>query len=182
MAALVDSSFDAAFWFIDRALETGEYMQPQKLQRLLYLSQAYFAVAYDGRMLMPALFVANSLGPVEPGVFRLFETAIPSFERKPLPKTARTFLDAIWRRFGHHSAAYLSKLTMGHTPFQDALARGEGSVIGLKEMAAFYGRKTMPDGSGLPTADSVVPPRMLLSQHGQAVQVRKWSPPAGKKS
>ena len=57
----VESCFEIAFWFLDRALNDGEYLQPPKLQRLMYLAQAYFAVVQNGAKLMPATFVAHDM-------------------------------------------------------------------------------------------------------------------------
>ena len=57
MPADVGSAFDVAFWFADMALHDNEYMQPQKLQRLLFIAQGYYTVAFAGRKLMPAVFV-----------------------------------------------------------------------------------------------------------------------------
>ena len=37
MPADVTNAFDIAFWFADTALNENEYLQPQKLQRLLFL-------------------------------------------------------------------------------------------------------------------------------------------------
>ncbi len=54
----VESGFEAAFWFLERALNDGEALQLQKLQRLLFLAQAYFGVAHAGAKLMPGIFVA----------------------------------------------------------------------------------------------------------------------------
>ena len=45
MTPAVQSSFDVAYWFFDRALNENEYIQPQKLHRLMFLAPAYFAVA-----------------------------------------------------------------------------------------------------------------------------------------
>ena len=69
MPADVDNAFVIAFWFEDAALKNNEPLQPQKMQRLLFISQAYYAVINNGRKLMPAVFVANELGPIEPNVF-----------------------------------------------------------------------------------------------------------------
>ncbi|MBI1986433.1 MAG: hypothetical protein HYS64_07120 [Rhodospirillales bacterium] len=66
MPADVDNAFDIAFWFADTALNENEYLQPQKLQQLLFIAQAYYCVAYNGRKLMPAVFVADERGPIEP--------------------------------------------------------------------------------------------------------------------
>ena len=58
-ASAVSSTFDVVVWFTDRALNDGEYLQPTKLHRLMYLAQGYFAVAYRGEKLMPATFVVD---------------------------------------------------------------------------------------------------------------------------
>ena len=129
--AAVDSAFDIAYWFIDRALNDNEYLQPQKMQRLMYLSQAYFAVAYRGRRLMPALFVADEFGPIEPNVFRACAIQRPAIEPKPLPEAVSHFLDSIWRRFGPHSAEYLNRLVNAHPPYYDAIAKGPRTEITL---------------------------------------------------
>ena len=66
MPADVENAFDIAFWFADTALNENEYLQPQKLQRLLFIAQAYYTVAFNGRKLMPAVFIAEEMGPIEP--------------------------------------------------------------------------------------------------------------------
>ena len=55
-----------AFWFLDRAQSDGEYLQPQKLQRLMFLAYAYYGVLQHGAKLMPATFVATADGPSRP--------------------------------------------------------------------------------------------------------------------
>jgi uncharacterized phage-associated protein len=178
----VPSSFDVAYWFIDRALDDNEYLQPQKMHRLMYLAQAYFAVAYHGRMLMPAVFVADEFGPIEPNVFRACAIQRPAVEAKALPDVVTHFLDGVWRRFGHHSAEYLNRQVNSHPPYGAALAAGAGSEITLKAMVAFYGKKApaMPEESAAPAAppvDQVLRPRMMRSQDGSPVAVQKWTPP-----
>ena len=55
MPTAVESVFDVAFWFTDTAENHSEHMQPQKLHRLLYLSQAYYAIAFGGKKKVQAL-------------------------------------------------------------------------------------------------------------------------------
>jgi uncharacterized phage-associated protein len=178
------SSFDVAYWFIDRALDDGEYLQPQKLHRLMFLAQAYFAVAYNGRKLMPAIFVADEFGPIEPNVFRACAIQRPPIEVKALSDLVIQFLDGVWRRFGSHSAEYLSRQVNSHPPYGAALALAIGTEITLKSMVAFYGKKTpsMSDESvsaiaSAPSVDQIVRPRLMRSQNGSPVSVQKWMPP-----
>lgn len=40
-----EGGFDVVFWLLDGALDDGEYLQTQKLYRLMFLAQAYLASA-----------------------------------------------------------------------------------------------------------------------------------------
>lgn len=178
MAPAVYSSLVVALWFTDRALDDGEYIQPQKLHRLLYLSQAYFAVANRGRKLMPAVFVADEYGPIEPNVFHIFETGRPMIEPRRIPDNVVHFLDSIWRRFGAHSADHLTRVITAHPPFRDALAKGPRSEIPLAEMQVFYGNPTGQPRPDTPAVGEVLRPRVMRSQTGKPVEVRAWMPPS----
>jgi len=60
-----DSCFEVALWFVEKARFEDNYLQAQKLQRMLWLAQGHYAATYHGRKLMPATFVARQLGPIE---------------------------------------------------------------------------------------------------------------------
>ena len=181
-SAAVESSFDVAYWFVDRALNDNEYIQPQKLHRLMFLAQAYFAVAYNGRPLMPAVFVADQFGPTEPGVFRACAIQRPPIETRQLTDAVAAFLESVWRRFGAQSANALSQLVNSHPPYADAVQKGPRSEITLAAMVKFYGRKnaaTEPVKGGIieaPPLEQVVRPKIMVSQNGKPVAVKKWSP------
>jgi len=187
-SAAVESSFDVAYWFVDRALNDNEYIQPQKLHRLMFLSQAYFAVAYNGRPLMPAVFVADPFGPTEPSVFRACSIQRPPIETVPLSEAVSQFLDSVWRRFGAQSANSLSQLVNNHPPYRDALEQGPRSEIPLAAMVKFYGRKASPAKGAAadpaqrgpsfeaPPLEQVVRPKIMVSQDGKPVSVKKWAP------
>lgn len=173
------SSFDVAYWFMDRARAEGEHLQPQKLHRLMYLAQAYFAVAYHRRLLMPALFVAEEIGPVEPSVLRVCAEDRPPIDERPLAEVAATFLDAIWRRFGPHSAEYLNRMVAGHPPYKDAREAGLGCEITVAAMVEFYGRRGKGKADDdAPAIDEVVRPQVMRNTTGKPVSVQKWMPPA----
>ena len=174
----VESSFDAANWFIDRARNDGEYLQPQKLHRLLFLAQAYYAVAYHNRLLMPGVFVADIDGPIEPNVFRASSVKRPELEPQKLAADVAHFLDSIWRRFGQHSTDYLTKMVAGHAPVREAMDEGVRTVIPLAAMVTFYGKKATAAAKamGAPPVDDVLRPKVLKSQTGKPVSVQKWMP------
>ena len=174
----VESSFDVAEWFIHRAMNDGEYLQPRKLHPLMFLAQAYYAVAYNNRMLMPAVFVIDSGAPIEPNVFRACAIRRPELDAIAIPTDAEHFLDSVWRRFGQHSTDYLSQMVSGHPPVRDAAAEGPGTIIPLTAMVAFYGKKATPASTamGAPPVTDVLRPKVVKSQSGKPVSVQKWMP------
>lgn len=173
MPAAVESSFDVAFWFYDRALNDNEYLQPQKLQRLLFLAQAYYAAVHEGRRLMPSVFVIDEQGPIEPNIYRAFEDGRPIMNQGRMAEPVRRFLDSVWRRFGAHSASHLSRLVTETSLFREYARIGRFEEIPLDAMRRFYER-----GEEAPAVDNVLRSRVLRSQEGRAVAVQKWTPPA----
>jgi len=172
MIAAVDSTFDIALWFADTALEQNEYLQPQKLHRLMFLSQAYFAVAFNGSKLMPAVFVAEEMGPIEPNVFKAFAKGRPNIDAELfLPDDVENFLDSLWRRFGHHSAERMTKLCKETLAFKQALKKGRGTEITLEAMHLSFSR-----AEETPAVSLIVKPKLLRSQSGRPVAVKAWVP------
>ena len=156
----------------------NEYLQPQKLQRLLYLAQGYYVVAFKGRTLMPAVFVAEEAGPVEPNIFKVFAKGRPDVDANLfLPEHAEAFLHSIWRRFGHLSAETLTRMAKETEAYRKALKRGSRSNISLDAMRLSFVR-----GEEAPDLKQVVRPKMMRTQTGKPVAVKSWTPgtkPAG---
>ena len=166
MAAAVETMFDVAAWYMDHALNDNEYLQPMKMHRLLFLSQSYFALAYQGRKLAPCTFIADDMGPIEPHVFRAFEQGRPSFYlNTTLPGPVESFLEGIWRRFGSYSADKLAEITKKTPAYQKAIQKGKRTEIPFKDMVNSF-RKT----KSAPSVDKVLKPRVLRSQDGRPVQ------------
>ena len=95
MPSELNNAFDVSIFFDDMALKEGTYLPPQKLQRLLFLSQAYYAVAFN-RKLMPAIFIADELGPIEPNIYIAFSKGRPEIDADLfLPFEAQNFLESI---------------------------------------------------------------------------------------
>ena len=168
-----ESAFDVAEWFLDTALNNREYLQPMKMQYLMFLAQGYFAAMTAGKRLMPCIFIATERGPVEPNTYKIYAQRRPDFTRAPMPKHVSELLDGIWRRFGAYSAGYLGKMLCGHLPVAEALSNGNNTEIRLKSMTEFYAKASTAGD------DMSNRPRMLRSQSGKTVCVKRWEP--GKK-
>jgi uncharacterized phage-associated protein len=172
MPARMISAFDVALWFCDQALEHNEYLQPQKLQRLLFLSQAYFALAYSNGKLMPAHFVADEMGPVEPNIFKSFTKGRPNVEGELfMPPEVEEFLLNIWRRFGHHSVEHLTRLVKKSPAYTNAFKKDPRAEITLTAMRLAFAR-----AEKTPDLKQVVRPKVMRSQSGRAVAVTNWVP------
>jgi len=180
MTFAVNSTFDVAIWFADQALNENEYLQPLKMHRLLYLAQAFYAIAYDGRKLMPAVFVADELGPIEPTVYHAFSRGRPDVDVELfLPSNIELFLSSIWRRFGHMKPDQLTKLTTANPAYSIALRKGLRSEITLEAMVmAFKAETQKKDPSVARQFRDVDGQRLMRTQHGAPVKVKSWMPGA----
>jgi uncharacterized phage-associated protein len=178
----VESCFEVACWFLDRAVDDGEYLQPQKLHRLMYLAHAYFGVLQNSGKLMPATFIAGDEGPVEPTIFRAFARGRPAVELKPVDEVPRHILDSIWRQFGAHSTEHLNKLIRRHPPYADTYAAAPGAEIQYEAMVEFYGtqgltrRPTTGVPDNAPAAEKILRPKILRHHSGKPVSVTRWVP------
>jgi uncharacterized phage-associated protein len=172
MPAAAKSAFDIAFKFADKALDKNEYLQPQKLQRLMFLAQCAYAVRHRGRRLMPAVFVADELGPIEPNIHLAFSRGRPDIDVDPrLPEDAQAVLDDVWNRFGHCSTEHLTRITRDTLAYRLARQRGEGAEIDRDMMRlSFTGDEAKP--ATLPVAR----PKIMRTQTGRSVSVNAWTP------
>lgn len=140
----VPSAIDVANWFAEIARKEDIYLQPQKLQRMLYIAQGSYAAMYYGRKLMPAVFVADDTGPIEPNIFRVFEMGRPKITPYPMPPEIENFLARIWRKYCHHSTDYINQQIQYHTIYQDALKKGHYEEIPFSEMVRFFSGRDKP--------------------------------------
>lgn len=174
MPADVSNAFDVAFWFADTALNENEYLQPQKLQRLLFLSQAYYSIIHKGRKLMPAVFVADEIGPMEPNVHMAFSRGRPDIDAELfLPFEVEDFLSGIWRRFGHMSMERLDTITKDTSAYKNAIKRGPRAEMTLKEMSVSF-----LESREAPAASQVAKKKIFRTQSGRPVEVKAWVPGA----
>lgn len=173
MPSTVDTAFDVAFWFVDTAQNTAEYMQPQKLQRLLFMAQAYYLAAYDGKKLMPAVFVADDLGPIEPNVYAAFSKGRPDVDVNLfIDPDTEEFLHSVWRRFGHHTVEKLTQVLKETEAYQRARKRGHRAEISLEDMRLAFTRAEATPGVG----QVVKKEKVYRTQHDRVVTVKAWMP------
>ncbi|HEY4135853.1 MAG TPA: hypothetical protein VGO34_11635 [Alphaproteobacteria bacterium] len=164
LAPAVRTAFDVAVWLLDRARTDDMHLPLQKLQRLLFIAQA----AYVDGLLMPAVFVAEDLGPVEPNLQRLMSDGRPEdLPAEALPRQVETFLDETWRRFAHMSTERLNGLVAKNAAYAAALAAGRGCLVAQDALAGTFA------AGAAKIAEDV---RMLRSQNGAPVAVRAWRP------
>lgn len=139
MVPAVRSTIDVAMWLLYRADSAGERLQPQKLQRLLYLAQAHFAGERDGAKLMPATFIAAEVGPVEPNVYYLFEHGAPALPLAALNGVSEEFMMGIWDRYGRKTAQELGDVVRVDGAYALALNSARDTEITTEMLAAAYG-------------------------------------------
>lgn len=161
------TSLDVAVWFLDRARAEDTYLQPRKLQCLLFLAQAHFAAAYGGRPLMPSFFVVDEGGPMDPNLYRILENGRPDFVPTPLPEEVVVFLGAVWRRYRDADALRLDQIVARRGAGEEAIRRRNRSEVTLDAMRRMFRRDRGSPGGG---------PRVARTFSGREVTITAWSP------
>ncbi len=105
---------------------------------LLYLAQSYWSAFNKNGYLMPAQFIADEKGPVEPNVYHILEFAQPVIETHQIDIEACRFLNNIWNKFAHHKINTMIDMVKKHPPFANAAEKGKAAVISITDMAMFY--------------------------------------------
>lgn len=160
------TALDVAIWFLDRARADDSHLPFQTLHRLLYLAQSHFAAEVGG-MLMPAIFLSEDGGPVEPNLQRLLADGRPDeIMVDTLIGRVRDFLGTVWDRYAHMPIERLNDLVGKNKAYMET---GRGHIIDTEAMAAAIAVMTPPPQP---------PVRVLRTQSGAPVAVRAWTPRA----
>jgi uncharacterized phage-associated protein len=160
------TALDVATWFLDRARADDSHLPFQTLHRLLYLAQSHFAAEVGG-MLMPAIFLAEDGGPVEPNLQRLLADGRPGeILVETLIGRVREFLGSVWDRYAHMPIERLNDLVAKNKAYVET---GRGHIIDIAAMAAAVTMVAPPPPPPL---------RVLRTQKGAPVAVRVWTPKA----
>ena len=165
--------FDAVYRFYDHALNDNEYLQPQKLHRMLYLAQGYYGAAHYAKRLYPATFVADAMGPMEPNVYQVLENGRPDISLNPAPDKAVHFVESVWRQFGHHTVEHLTGVIKNQPPYAEAFRNGPGTLIPHEAMVDYF--KNVKSRTQ-PGAQEVERPRVMRSHKGKPVNTTSWAP------
>jgi uncharacterized phage-associated protein len=173
MPAAVSSAFDVAFWLIGRARLKDETLQPLRLQQLMFIAQGWFAALNGGRAMMPAVFVADELGPIEPNIYAAFSRGCPDVDcAQALPLAVEAVLDRVWRAYGNASPQSVAQATTQSLAYQAALAHGQRAAIPIEDICAFFADAVIDTRQGGAAA------RQMRTQDGRSVRVVAWTPTA----
>lgn len=175
--AAVASAFFVALWFCRRAAQEGIALQPMKLQALLFLAQAGYAAQTAGRVLMPAVFVADERGPIEPNVECVLATGwLGEGTDMLIAPAIEVALEQIWRLFGLAQRPDALALAKSFPSFRQALRRAARRVVPLSAMAHSFVEWWQSTESA--STAGVGRPRLLRTQTGRMVNVKAWNPTA----
>lgn len=160
------TSLDVAVWFLDRARADDTYLQPRKLQCLLFLAQGHFAAAYGGRPLMPSFFVVDEGGPIDPNLYRILESGRPDFIQTPLGEEIVVFLEAVWRRYRDADTLRLDQIIGRRGAHEEPVRRRDRSEVSLEAMRRMFGGNRQKRSG----------PKVARTFTGREVTVTRWSP------
>jgi uncharacterized phage-associated protein len=150
MRPAIRSTFDVVGWLEQYASVAEIELHPDRIMKLLYLSQAVFAAENDAAKLMPATFLATDVGPIEPDLFLSLQYVNVTDKVEP-SEAVENVLRSIWDAYGSLGDDDLSLILDSDVAIQAAKKRGRNSEILVPEMAKAY-----PGGIAALQGDSLV--------------------------
>ena len=143
-----------ADFIICLAQENGDLITNLKLQKLLYYAQAWFLVNNNNQKLFDDDIVAWQYGPVVKSVYERYQY----FGRSPiiidcnistdfedLSIAVKDYLREFCENFLKFSATELVGMTHQELPWNEAVKKGQGSVISTDTMFTYYTRMLQDD-------------------------------------
>ena len=121
---------------------------------------------------MPAIFVADERGPLEPNLYVALSSGRPNIDlNSRLPDDVKNFLNEIWKRFGHMATEQVISKSKENSAYNTALNRGRRSEILFSEM-----RTAFTNARNRAKFMTSEPVKAYQSQSGRTVSIKKWNP------
>lgn len=137
---------DHAAFLIAYSVKQGCPISNLKLQKLLYLAQAY-ALISKNRKLFEEPIEAWAFGPVVPSVYKLYKQYgcgslfKPDEDAETADSEDQKILTAVFEQFKSWSATDLTQLTLSQRPWQDAYAEGSKTEITISAIKEFFSKE-----------------------------------------
>lgn len=168
-----NSSLEVANWFFKKAEADGWYLENEKLQHLLFLSQAHYAINNANSYLMPAAFVCDENGFTEPGLQAALAFGRPLMGKAALPAEINAFLSLIWQKYAPMSIRDLAAFIKASAAYTQNYRPGRRNIVSLSDISSqFRGNLS---GQALSRASAAKSKKILISQNGPVV-VSEWQP------
>lgn len=173
VTSATQSAIEVAYWFFEQADDDGIYIEDEKLQHLLVLSQVHYAVSYNMEMLMPSLFVCDGSGFSEPTLRLIFTQGRPFMPKAKLPAKVTSFLKEIWRKYGKIPLKELTRLVKETPAYKQTYAAGAKNIVQFNSLVEKFITNSNIEKNNNAYSDNRK--KVLLSQNGPVV-VSKWQP------
>ncbi len=165
----LETSVDAAYWFLDKADEDRLDIDEAKVQHLVFLAQFLYAEVYEKSMLMPSLFICCDEGIYEPNLKRILAQGRPFIPRTPFRPKTENFFNGIWKKYAGSSSRELEYLIKGSDIYLKNHVKGAKIVLDFKSVVESLNKNSKISGN----RDECR--KILQSQNGPVV-VSKWHP------
>lgn len=170
-ASTADSVIDVAYWYFDKATENKQFLEDEKLQLLLFLSQIYYARTYNGEILLPSVFFCDENGFYDPNIKKLLSLGRPYMPRAKFDTKVSTFLEEIWEKFGTRNHSELTKLVKNSILYQEEHKKNTKTLVEAKTIVESLNKHSKIFAS----EEEKNTAKVLLSQNGPVV-VSPWKP------
>lgn len=168
-----DSSLEVASWFLTRAKRDDWFLETEKLQQLLFLSQIHYAAQNNLELLMPSLFIHSRNGFIEPTIAKICAAGFQFSAPQPFPAKISSFLEKIWQIYGSMSLRQISDLIKSRAGTVELPRPGSQNIVEIASLVEKFQNQSNIKRNNY--AQPAGRKKILISQNGPVV-VSKWQP------
>lgn len=169
----VNSAFDIANWFFKKSDSEGIYLEQEKLQHLLFLSQLHYALLHEQEYLFPSLFVCDANGFNEPTLQKALSFGRPLMEAPEFSPEIDHFLTLVWKKYSPMSIKALADFIKDSKSYSLYYRTGKKTIVNIHDIVPTF--KNSLNASAFNKNKGLSPKKVLISQNGPVV-VSQWSP------
>ena len=169
----IKSIFEIADWFFRRADQDDVYLDKEKLQHLMFLSQVHYALTNNFKPLFAGFFICTKLGFEDPNLSQILNFGLPLMAKPDFEKSINTFLEVIWQKYSVLSNLELSNFIKNSDSYLDNIETSSPLSLSLEELTTKFRNNLKRETTSISSSTSQT--KVLISQNGPVV-VSKWQP------
>ena len=175
---IIDSALDLASWFLQQSQKEDIFVEDEKLQSLIFLSQVHYAIQNEKNILIPSTFLIDEYGVFEPTLAKLQKYKQLKSIPTRIDENIQLFLEKIWKTYAFMPVKQIRSHVKSLTKdieIKDLMTSEILDFNNLIEKLKIYSKIDTLNTKNITKNKEGNEKKVLMSQNGPVI-VTQWHP------